>query len=418
MRKGEFLEGKKEWGIFFALALLVFVLGVGWKYYQFSQIPHTPFEFKAKVLAQYEKNSKTIFKLKAQNGQIFYTSSKEDLKDLSNKEVSLYGKVYDCDFLQSLKSCYFITYSLSLLPSSPFHSPFYFVQSQHSNPLISKLFESLFFASFLPKEWREIASALHISHLIAISGLHLGILAWALYMLLGKPYEFLQKRYFTYRNRLFDMGVVSGIVLFAYMLFIGTPPAFLRAYVMSVVALGFVYCHLRLLSFSFLLVCSLAIVALFPSLLLSIGFWFSISGVFYIFLFFHYFHFDSCKLQWLKIAILLNIALFLQMLPLVHYVFGAFSLFSILSIPLSVIFPLWFVVMIVLHCLGLGGVGDRVLEWALGLELEVAEIYTPTILLLFHLCISLLAMRFRSAYDLSLGVGFAFWLFLMTKILI
>ena len=418
MRRGEFLEGKREWGIFLAFVFSLFALGVGWKYYVFSQIPQKAFEIEAKVLAQYEKNSKTILKLKATNGQIFYTSSKEALKDISNREVLLYGKVYDCHFLQSFKSCYFIAYSISLLPSSPLLSPYHLIQSQHSNPLISKLFESLFFASFLPKEWREIASALHISHLIAISGLHLGILAWALYVLLGKPYEFLQKRYFTYRNRLFDMGVLSGIVLFAYMLFIGTPPAFLRAYVMSVVALGFVYAHLRLLSFSFLLVCSLAIVALFPSLLLSVGFWFSISGVFYIFLFFHYFSFGNSKLQWLKIAILLNSALFFQMLPLVHYVFGTLSPLSILSIPLSVGFPLWFIVMIVLHCLGLGGVGDRVLEWVLGLRLEVMEIFTPFSLLVFYVCISLLAMRFRSAYYLSLGVGFAFWLFLMTKMLI
>lgn len=418
MRKQAFLQGKREWGIFFVLAFLLFALSVGWRYYQFSQIPKTPFELKAKVLAQYEKNSKTIFKLKAQNGGIFYTSSKEDLKDISNREVLLYGKVYDCDFLQSLKSCYFITYSLLLLPSSPLLSPYHFIQSQHSNPLISKLFESLFFASFLPKEWREIASALHISHLIAISGLHLGILAWALYLIFGKPYEFLQKRYFTYRNRLFDMGVLSGIVLFAYMLFIGTPPAFLRAYVMSLVALGFVYSHLRLLSFSFLLVCSLTLIALFPDLLVNVGFYFSISGVFYIFLFFHHFSFKPHKLQWLKVSFLLNVALFLQMLPLVHYVFGTFSLLSILSIPLSVIFPLYFIMMIILHCLGLGGVGDSFLSWVLGLEIEKIEFFTPLFVLIPYLLISLLAVRFRGAYYLSLVFGFIFWLFLMIKMLI
>lgn len=413
----EFLQNKKEWFVFLAILFCVFVLGGIWRYYHFTQIPHTPFEIKAKVLAQYEKNNKTIFKLKSSNGQIYYTSSKEDLKDLSHRELLLYGKVLDCDFLQSLKSCYFIPYHISILPRSLSSLPYEWIKSQHQNPLISKLFESLFFASFLPKEWREIASALHISHLIAISGLHLGILVWVLYFVLGNPYKWLQQRYFPYRNRIFDLGVLSSVVLLGYMLFIGTPPAFLRAYVMSLVALGFVYSHLKLLSFSFLGVCALMILALFPQLFVSVGFWFSILGVFYIFLFFYYFPYKHQRLQWLKVALLLNTALFLQMLPIVHFIFAKFSLFAFLCIPLSVVFPLWFVVMIVLHIFGWGGVGDRVLEWALSLRIETLEIYTPLWLLLPFLALSLLAMRWRWAYYLTLGIGSAFWLFLMIKML-
>lgn len=411
------LQTTKEWGIFFVFALSLFFVGLALRYYQFSQIPTTPHKIQAQVLAQYNKGDKIVLKLKAESGQIFYTSSKERLKDLSHRNVLLYGKVHKCDFFQSLKSCYFIAYSISLLPRSPCNSVYDFIGSQHQNPLIGKLFESLFFASFLPKEFREIASALHISHLIAISGLHLGILAWVLYFILSKPYSFFQQRYFPYRNRIFDLGVVSSFILLGYMLFIGTPPAFLRAYVMSVVALGFVYSHLRLVSFAFLGVCGLLILSLFPQLFLNMGFWLSISGVFYIFLFFHHFPYKHQKFQWIKTAFYLNSVLFFQMLPIVHFFFPSFSLFSILSIPLSVVFPLWFVAMIVLHILGFGGVGDGMFEWILKTQIESQDFYTPLwFLALFVLC-SLLAVRFRRFYGVSLALGCVFWLFLMIKML-
>lgn len=412
-----FLQTTKEWGIFFIFVFSLFLVGLGFRYFQFSQIPSSPYELQAKVLAQYDKNNKIILKLRAKSGQIFYTSSKEKLKDLTNKEVLLYGKVYQCDFFQSLKSCYFIAYSISLLPRSNSALAYEFITSQHQNPLIGKLFESLFFASFLPKELREIASALHISHLIAISGLHLGILAWVIYFFLSKPYAFFQQRYFPYRNRIFDLGVVSSIVLLGYMLFIGTPPAFLRAYVMSVVALGFVYSHLRLVSFAFLGVCALLILSLFPELLFSIGFWLSILGVFYIFLFFHHFPYKYQKYQWIKIAFYLNSALFFQMLPIVHFFFPSFSLFSILSIPLSVLFPLWFVMMIVLHIFGIGGVGDGILEWILKVQIIKEDFYTPLWFLLLFLLFSLLAMKSRKFYCVTLLLGCVFWLFLMIKML-
>lgn len=412
-----FLQTKKEWGIFLCLLLSVLLLAMGYRYWQYSQIPNSPFEIKAKVLAQYEKNNKIVLKLKSSSGQIFYTSSKEKLKDLSHREVLLYGKVLDCDFLQSLRSCYLIPYSISLLPRSFFNLPFEYVASQHQNPLISKFFESLFFASFLPKEFREIASALHISHLIAISGLHLGILAWIVYFLLGKPYSFFQQRFFPYRNRIFDLGVLSSLILLGYMVFINTPPAFLRAYVMSIMALYFVYAHLKLLSFSFLALCALLILSLFPQLVLSIGFWLSLIGVFHIFLFFHHFPYKNKKYEWIKSAILLNSVLFFEMLPIVHYVFPSFSPYAIFSIPLSIIFPFWFAVMIVLHIFGFGGVGDRGLEWILNTPVITQDFYTPLWFLLLCLLAWLLAMKFQRIYLLTLALGCGFWLFLMIKML-
>lgn len=411
-----FLQTKKEWGIFLSIIFCVLILGIGWRYYQYTQIPSSPYEIKAKVLAQYNKDDKIILKLKS-GGQIFYTSSKERLKDLSHREVLLYGKVYKCDFWQSLRSCYFIPYSISLLPRSSSLSIYQMISSQHKNPLIGKLFESLFFASFLPRELRKIASALHISHLIAISGLHLGILLWMLYFVVGKPYDFFQQRFFPYRNKIFDMGIVSSLILLGYMIFIGTPPAFLRAYVMSVIALIFLYSNLRLMSFSFLWLCALVILAFFPELFLNAGFWLSILGVFYIFLYFHHFPYKFQKYEWIKTALCLNGALFFVMLPIVHFFFPSFSIYSIFSIVLSVIFPFWFVVMIVLHILGIGGVGDGMIEWVLRCKIVTKEIYTPLWFLLFYLFISLLAIKSKKIYWLTLVLGCGFWLFLMIKML-
>lgn len=137
------------WTIFLGVCVIVFCL-MGWMRYQnfltYIQAKH----LNAKVLAQYTKGNKWVLKLITPEGQIIYTTSKEDLKDLTYKELSLYGKSMPCDFIQSLKSCFFVTYSFSLLPTSS--TPLLdWVSSQHSDILLTRLYQSLFFATPLPK---------------------------------------------------------------------------------------------------------------------------------------------------------------------------------------------------------------------------------------------------------------------------
>lgn len=389
---------------------------LGLRYLKYQTYLHSS-NLEALVLAQYTKGEKWVLKLRTSEGQILYTTSKEHLKDLTYKKISLYGKSAPCDFLQSLKSCFFITYSFSLLPSTP--PPLLtWIENQHSTPLMSKLFQSLFFATTLPKEWRDWSSKLHISHLFAISGLHLGILAWVLYFLLSKPYKFFQSRHFPYRNSAFDLGVIITLILLVYAWILDFPPAFVRAFVMSAVGLLFVWSHIKIVSFSFLLFCMLVILALFPQFLFNFGFWFSVCGVYFILLFFKYFSTQKQGIaKILYLALMLNTFLFFQMLPLSHLIFPIFSPFALCAIALSVIFPLFFIGALLAHLFGVGYVFDDALHWGLSLPMPWADFHTPFYFALPYVLLCILALKYRWSYYATLGFGGVFYAFLMIKML-
>ncbi|MCB5267736.1 MAG: ComEC/Rec2 family competence protein, partial [Candidatus Cloacimonetes bacterium] len=77
-----------------------------------------------------------------------------------------------------------------------------------------------------------------MSHLLAISGFHLGVLSTVLFFLVRPMYRLFQKRYFPYAHANRDTFIFVACCLLLYMLFLGTPPSLLRAFGMLVV--GFV----------------------------------------------------------------------------------------------------------------------------------------------------------------------------------
>ena len=79
--------------------------------------------------------------------------------------------------------------------------------------------------------------------------------------------------------------------------------------------------HIRVISFSTLFITAFTILILYPKLLFSIAFWFSLSGVFYLFLFLYHFSHISKVMQFVAI----NFWVFFCMLPIVHFVFDTFS---------------------------------------------------------------------------------------------
>lgn len=414
-----FLETKKEWGVAFLLLLFCSGIILAWKFYIFSEYMQKGKQsFQAKIINQYYKNDKWVLKLKNNNGLILYITSKEHLKDLQNRDLRVFGKPASCTFFQSLKSCFFIAFSFNLLPKDYRFFFYDFIDSQHQDKLLSQFYQTLFFATALPFKWRELASTLKISHLLAISGLHLGILLGVFYFFLSPLYRFFQSRFFTYRNALFDLSFLASLSLLAYLFLLDFPPSFLRAYMMSVVGLVFFYFHLSLLNFSFLLLCSCLILALFPQYIFSLGFWFSVSGVFYIFLFFKHFNFSFLQNRWLKaflVLCLLNFVLFFNMLPLTHWFFPVFSFASFLSIPLSIVFAPFFILALTLHLCKMGGVFDDFLLKVLNLDIQTSQISTPSFFAIFYLLVSFLSLKSRIAYVLCLGLGVVFSLFLVWK---
>ncbi|ANV98723.1 hypothetical protein BBW65_01410 [Helicobacter enhydrae] len=411
------LDTPKEWGGFGLILLCVALLFWGMRYTQYqSYITQDKQTISALVLAQYPKKDYWVLKLKTDSSQILYTTSKEHLKNLQNRHITIFGKPTKCSFIQSLKSCFFVTFSITLEPqgSSVRHYLSSWIASQHQEAIYAELYETLFLAFHLPKEWRDLASKLQISHLIAISGLHLGILLGVFVGIVGVPYRFLQQRYFTYRHRHFDLSFLGLLLLLGYLVVIDFQPSFLRAFAMSALAIFLLYYNLRILEYRFLFVCMAILLALFPFLAVSIGFWFSCAGVFLIIGIVRYFHLNRLgKLAQIVIYVLFfNAYLFLSMLPLSLFVFPIFSPWSILSIPLSIVFPAFFVLALFLHILGIGGVLDWGLEWMYQIVLDGSGVELPDWIFGIYLICFFASIRFAVAFWALPGLGLALWLYL------
>ena len=219
--KIELFSGVGQWAFVIVALMLIFIARVGWEYYKYANLPfENPAEIKAQVLLQYQKvkpdkpeKPYTVMKLESQ-GHIFYATSRDDLKDLQGRFIRVWGKVdKKCDFLDYFKSCFFIAFSISLMPQREFSAGLkeYF-SAQHENEIQASLFGALFFADSLNKKWRDVANRLGLAHIIAISGYHLGVLSAFLFALFAPPYRFLQSRFFSYRNEFYDLGAI--ILLF------------------------------------------------------------------------------------------------------------------------------------------------------------------------------------------------------------
>ncbi|GLP40375.1 competence protein [Helicobacter pylori] len=367
-----------------------------------------PTSLNAQILLQYPKtkDQKTYFVLKLQSkGMIFYTTIKEPLKNLQYRHAQFFGKIKSCSFLESLKSCFFQTYSFSLTRKHNFKSHVrHFIDSAHSNALVGNLYRALFIGDSLNKDLRDRANALGINHLLAISGFHLGILSVSVYFLFSLFYTPLQKRYFPYRNAFYDIGVLVWVFLLGYLLLLDFLPSFFRAFLMGL--LGFLACFfgVRLLSFKLLVLACCIAIALLPKLLFSVGFLLSVCGVWYIFLFLKHtqiFFKTSSFLRRSFQAISLSALVFLNMLIVAHAFFPMFSPYQLFSIPLGLIFIVFFPLSLFLHAVGLGSLLDHFLS--MPLTIPTISVSSPLWLLGVHLFLTILSARFFKVY-LSVNV--------------
>lgn len=405
----ELLTTPKEYlwcGVFLSLLLAI---NLYLEYLNYQKLDFSkPTSLNAQILLQYPKtkDQKTYFVLKLQSkGMIFYTTIKEPLKNLQYRHAQFFGKIKPCSFLESLKSCFFQTYSFSLTRKHNFKSHLrHFIDSAHSNALVGNLYRALFIGDSLNKDLRDKANALGINHLLAISGFHLGILSASVYFLFSLFYTPLQKRYFPYRNAFYDIGVLVWVFLLGYLLLLDFLPSFFRAFLMGL--LGFLACFfgVRLLSFKLLVLACCIAIALLPKLLFSVGFLLSVCGVWYIFLFLKHTQIlfkDSSF--WMRSfqAIVLSVLVFLNMLIVAHAFFPMFSPYQLFSIPLGLIFIVFFPLSLFLHAVGLGSLLDHVLS--MPLTIPTISVSSPLWLLGVHLFLTILSARFFKVY-LSMNV--------------
>lgn len=423
----ELVDTPREWIIFGVLALAIFALSLGYEYYKYRALTADErVSVDAQVLLQYTKSEKNYFvlKLKSSDGATFYTTSRDDLRDLRNRYVNLYGKLgEDCSFYRYLRSCFIINFSMSLLPERDYRVKIMdFINAQHSEKytdesdefgdnLMGSLYNNLFLATPMTPKWREVSASLGIAHVFAISGFHLSVLSFALYLFLSPFYRILQQRYFTYRNEFYDINLLILIIAFGYLIVLDFSPSFLRSFVMFAFAFMVLFKGLRLVSFRLLLVCSVLILALFPRIFFSIGFWLSVSGVFYIYLFLR--HFWKIN-KWLYL-LALNFIVYFNMLIISHYFFYTFSAYQIISPFIAISFVVFYPLALIMHLLGVGGGMDFLLSLMLNREYFNVELQTPLYFLVFFVMSSLVAIFSRYAYYFTLGVSALYFLYAMWR---
>ncbi|GAA7995116.1 ComEC/Rec2 family competence protein [Helicobacter pylori] len=405
----ELLTTPKEYLLCGVILSLLLAFNLYLEYLNYQKLDFSkPTSLNAQILLQYPKtkDQKTYFVLKLQSkGMIFYTTIKEPLKNLQYRYAQFFGKIKSCSFLESLKSCFFQTYSFSLTREQDFKSHWRrFIDSAHSSALVGNLYRALFIGDSLNKDLRDRANALGINHLLAISGFHLGILSASVYFLFSLFYTPLQKRYFPYRNAFYDIGVLVWVFLLGYLLLLDFLPSFFRAFLMDL--LGFLACFfgVRLLSFKLLILACCIAIALLPKLLFSVGFLLSVCGVWYIFLFLKhtqaFFKTSSFLVRSFQV-ISLSVLVFLNMLIIAHAFFPMFSPYQLFSIPLGLIFIVFFPLSLFLHVVGLGSLLDGILN--MPLTIPTISVFSPLWLLGVHLFLTILSTRFFKVY-LSMNV--------------
>lgn len=377
---------------------------------------HKFYKDRAEVLLQYKKTSTsrknpyTVLKLKSREGFSYYTTTRDKLKDLQGRVVKLGLITSGVDFAGFLSTFYAPSFSISLSREQGTQKKKLenYIDAQHQDPELAESFRALFLADRIGPDLRSQVSKWGIAHLFALSGFHLVLLGGIVFLLLYYPYIFLQKRYFRHRNRNFDLFVISAVLLFAYMLFVGSPPSLLRSFVMFFIGGVLYFFHVKVLSFEFLLWLLLLLLALFPYLLFSIGFWLSIGGVFYIYLFLHYFK-DMPKF-WL--VVWLNGYLFLSMLPFAHLFFGVYSGFSLLSPFVSIVFGIFYPIELFLHAVGFGGMLDGFLSWFFALPQAYVDVRLDWYLFVIYAGVSLGAVFKKFFLWLQIGFGVLFLAYL------
>ncbi|NOX15856.1 MAG: ComEC/Rec2 family competence protein [Epsilonproteobacteria bacterium] len=382
MEPAPLFVNKKEIILTVVVMLFLFCISLGLEFYSYQKLISKPVQkTDAKVLNHYEKQKKNgrtydVFKLKSEDGYTFYTVTwkKSDIQIGSFIKVKF--KTNKISFLDYLKNFFAVNLkivSLKNKSSGSLKKIKEYIANQHKLKDLKEVFSALFFADFIQKTTRGKIQKLGIAHLVAISGFHLGLISAILYFLLAPIYRFFQDRFFPYRNIKADLAIVVFSFLFYYMYIIDFSPSFLRSFVLSVFGFFLFSKNIKIISFGTLFLSVSFILILFPKLLFSVSFWFSVSGVFYIFLFLK--HFLGLSKIW--IFVLLNFWVFVMMMPIVHFVFKTFTFLQLLSPFLSMAFVVFYPLELFLHVLGFGGVFDVWLEKLLNLQTTFYVILTP-----------------------------------------
>ncbi len=413
-----FLDFREKILAFFVLFSL-FCLSLGWQYHRYSSLTSKPLHVEVvKVLNHYVKHKRNgraydVFKLKSKDGYSFYTVTWRSKNIPIGSYARIKFKTDKISFFGYLKNFFAVNIFIKQIKSKKetLGKVESYIKDQHKTEDLKEIFSALFLATNIQKSTRQKIQKLGISHLVAISGFHLGLISAILYLLISPVYRLFQDRFFPYRNAKADLAFVVFAILFGYMYILDFSPSFLRSFVLSLFGFFLFSRHIKVISFATLFLSVGFILIMFPRLIFSVSFWFSVSGVFYIFLFLQ--HFKNLSKIW--IFILLNFWVFILMMPIVHFVFKVFTPLQLCSPLLSMAFVPFYPIELFLHIINHGGLFDIWLGKLLNLPTTTYEILTPLWFLVLYISLSLFAIlnRWIALFLLFLSLGIYIRYFLL-----
>ena len=376
------------------ITILLINISIEYSKYQ-ELIDDEVYETKVKVLNIYPKKDYNILRLSASNFDFFTNIDKsESVEKLDILNILILSK--NISFLDYLKGFYAksIIFKKIEKQSSFKDEIIKKIDSNHKDNITKELFQALFLAIPISKELRDICTNYGISHLIALSGFHLGVLSFVIYWIFYFPYTYLHKKYFLYRNKKYDLLLISISFLFFYLILTNVVPSLLRAFVMFVFAIFLLRYNIKLFSYTTLFIVFLIVISLFPKYFFSLGFWFSIIAVFYIFLFLQYFSKLNKYLQ----IVLFNLWMFLIFNPIVHFYFPQTSYEQFLSPLITILFTFFYPFEIFAHIFDFAIYFDGFIKKFLYWDMYVYNVETPFYFFIVYLMFSLASIFYKKAF--------------------
>lgn len=394
MESLKLINNKKEWLYFSFFFLCIFFFTISkeynlWKEFTSDEIYQTT----GKIVHIYPKEDKkslnNIAKIETEHFS-FFTPIPKNLSLKKTDTIFLIIVSQKITFYDYMKGFFAPSFSIELIPSSlsiveNMHQK---VREQHANDAIGDFYNTLFFATPLDKNIQNLCAIYGIAHVVAISGFHLGIISVVLFFILNLLYSPLHQKYFPYRNKKMDIMIVITVILFIYLLAINLVPSFLRSFVMFLFGLFLLRSNIKLFSFGSLAFVVLMIIAFFPKLLFSLSLWFSVAGVFYIFLYIHYFSAMNKYVSFL----FFNFWIFFAINPITHFFFGTTAMVQLFSPFITIGFIVFYPLELLFHLIGFGDVLDNFLEFWIATNPKYTLVFTPIWLFGIHIIISLLAV--------------------------
>jgi len=399
--------------IFIASLVFILIFNILFEYKKYLDFKkENIFSVKANIVNLYTKEKFDILKLKSKNFDFFASINKNE-NIVKNDFIKATIDTRNINFIAYLKGFYTKILFFDKLEKKPHIKDKIIekIEKNHINPQIIELFSTLFLATSVSKELRDIFTNYAISHVVALSGFHLVVLSFVIYWLLYFPYRFFQNIYFPYRNRKFDILLITMAILFYYLILTNIIPSLLRAFVMYCLGIYLLRSNIKILSYMTLFYTFLIIIALFPKYIFSIGFWFSIFAVFYIYLFIQYFKNYN---KWF-LFIFFNIWMFLIFNPIVHFYFPQTSFEQFYSIPITIFFNIFYPLEILAHIFGAAHYFDKYIEIFLEYKFYVYEVFTPLYFYIIYLIISFISIFSKYAF-IGLNIlmlGFNLYLYLL-----